>query len=105
MDTYGSDKNLISGFSPGGLQEHKGWTRLFGEYVWTWGLRVGEAVGMIFLRSRMPLGRFLKVLASSGCKRDGGKIYALRRLFRQNPRTFNSRKGSPMIIRAPCPQV
>ena len=76
MDTYGSDKNLISGFSPGGLQEHKGWTRLFGEYVWTRGLRVGEAVGMIFLRSRMLLGRFLKVLASSGCKRDGGKIYA-----------------------------
>ena len=61
MDTYGSDKNLISGFSPGGLQEHKGWTRLFGEYVWTRGPRVGEAVGMIFLRSRMPLGRFLKV--------------------------------------------
>ena len=48
MDTYGSDKNLISGFSPGGLQEHKGWTRLFGEYVWTRGLRVGEAVGKYF---------------------------------------------------------
>ena len=105
MDTYGSDKNLISGFSPGGLQEHKGWTRLFGEYVWTRGLRVGEAAGMIFLRSRMPLGRFLKVLASSGCKTDGGKIHALRRVFRQNPCTFNSREGSPMIIRAPCPQV
>ena len=105
MKTDGSDKNQISGFSPGGLQEHKGWTSLFGEYVRTRGLRVGEAVGVISLRSRMLLGRFLKVLASSGFKRDGGKIHALRRLFRQNPRTFNSREGSPMIIRAPCPQV
>ena len=76
MKTDGSDKNQISGFSPGGLQEHKGWTSLFGEYVRTRGLRVGEAVGVISLRSRMLLGRFLKVLASSGCKRDGGKIYA-----------------------------
>ena len=73
MDTYGSDKNRISGFSPGGLQEHKGWTRLFGECVWTRGLRVGEAVGMIFLRSRMPFVLFLKLLASSGCKTDGEK--------------------------------
>ena len=76
MKTDGSDKNQISGFSPGGLQEHKGWTSLFGEYVRTRGLRVGEAAGVISLRSRMLLGRFLKVLASSGCKGDGGKIHA-----------------------------
>ena len=49
---------------------------LFGEYVRTRGLRVGEAVGVISLRSRMLLGRFLKVLASSGCRGDGGKIHA-----------------------------
>ena len=73
MKTDGSDNNQISGFSPWGLQEHKGWTSLFGEYVRTRGLRVGEAVGVISLRSRTLLGRFLEVLASSGCKTDGGK--------------------------------